>query len=129
MLLKIKTCREWKSILFQDIRTLLDPVQTERPDTLAIIKNANHVIEITVPDESVRTENERFPIVAQLLFLPDIVLKVQEENLLSGIDGLVDPVNDQVNVLVIVFDTVFRGNVPLKTSEIDIFGVLSFHQI
>jgi hypothetical protein len=43
-------------------------------------------------------------LVAQLWLLPDIVLEVQEGNLLSSIDSLVDSVNDQVNALVIVFD-------------------------
>ena len=47
-------------------------------------------------------KNKWFPIVAQLLFLPDIVLEVQEGDLLSGIDSLIDTINDQVYTLVTV---------------------------
>ena len=34
-----------------------------------------------------------------------------EGNLLSGVDSLVYTIDDQINALIIVFDTVFRGNV------------------
>ena len=89
-----------------------------------MIKDANHGIEVTIPYKSVRAENERFPLVPQLLFLPNIVLEVQEGDFLSGIDGLIDTVNDQINALVIVFHTVFRGNVPLQVLGLGLAGHL-----
>ena len=52
-LLKIKACREGKTVLLQNIRTLHNPVQTEGPDLLAI-EHTDHVIEIAVPDKPVR---------------------------------------------------------------------------
>ena len=79
MLLKIKICREGKSILLQNIWTLHDPIQAEGSDTPAVIKDANHVIEITVPYEPVGTENERFSFIAQLRLLPDMYLKYRKE--------------------------------------------------
>ena len=101
VLLEIKVCREGKSILPQDIRTLQDPVQAEGPDPLTV-EYTDHVIEIAVPDQLMGDEDPRFPIAQQLRLLPDIVLEVQEGDLLSGIDSLVDAVNDQVNALVVV---------------------------
>ena len=106
MLFEIKICREGKSSLIQNIRALQYPVQTEGPDPLAV-KYTDHVIEITVPDQLVRAEDPRLSIVAQLRLLPDIVLEVQEGDLLSGIDSLVDTVNDPINTLVIILDSVF----------------------
>ena len=111
---EIKVCREGKRIGLQDIRTPHDPVHTEGTDPLAVVEHADHVIEITVPDELMRAEDPRLTVVAQPGLLSDIILEIQEGNLLSGIDGFVDAVNDQVNTLVIVFDTVLRSNVPLQ---------------
>ena len=111
MLLEIKVCREGKSSLIQNIRTLQNPVKAERPDPLTV-EHTNHVIEIAVPDQLVRAEDPRLSIVAQLRLLPDIVLEVQEGDLLSGIDSLVDAVNDQVNALVVVFDPVLCRDIP-----------------
>ena len=78
MLLKIKICREGKSILLQNIWALQDPVQAEGPDPLAV-KYADHVVEIAVPDQLVRTEDPRLSIIAQLRLLPDMYLKYRKE--------------------------------------------------
>ena len=59
-----------------------------------------------------RAKYPRLTVVAQLWLLPDIILEIQEGYLLSGIDGFIDAVNDQVNAFVIVFDTILCSDVP-----------------
>lgn len=61
---------------------------------------ADQVIIVTVPDQGIRTDDIRLSFVSQDLLLPAIEVSVEEGDLLSGIDCLVDSINNVISILI-----------------------------
>ena len=82
--------RDRYGFLRKNVRTGADTVHTEASDGLMLVRIAQYIVIIAVPDQTIGAEDVPFAVVAQLLLLSDVVGKVLEGNLLSGIDGLID---------------------------------------
>lgn len=82
--------RDRYGFLRKNVRTGTDTVHTEASDGLMLVRIAQYIVIIAVPDQTIGAEDVPFAVVAQLLLLSDVVGKVLEGNLLSGIDGLID---------------------------------------
>lgn len=93
--------RDRYGFLRKNVRTGADTVHTEASDGLMLVRIAQYIVIIAVPDQTIGAEDVPFAVVAQLLLLSDVVGKVLEGNLLSGIDGLIDCIHDVIALFIL----------------------------
>ena len=106
--------RDRYGFLRKNVRTGADTVHTEASDGLMLVRIAQYIVIIAVPDQTIGAEDVPFAVVAQLLLLSDVVGKVLEGNLLSGIDGLIDCIHDQQILSIFRLHPSLHGSVALQ---------------
>ena len=106
--------RDRYGFLRKNVRTGADTVHTEASDGLMLVRIAQYIVIIAVPDQTIGAEDVPFAVVAQLLLLSDVLGKVLEGNLLSGIDGLIDCIHDQQILSIFRLHPSLHGSVALQ---------------
>ena len=77
------------------------------------IRPADDVVEIAVPSQGIRTEDIGFSPILQFPALGPTVLEVMETDLDTGIDGIVQGVQDLITGFVLGFHTVGDADIAL----------------
>ena len=98
----------------QDLRSLQNAVHPEGGHLAVLLRPAHHVIAVAVPGQGVGAEHVGLAAVFELLLFRRGVGKIQEGDFALGVDGLVDGVDEVVDMLVLRLDAVGDRNVPLE---------------